>query len=245
MRLGDCFFELATEDLAVALELPEVALGAPLRREAEEDFVMVGDEKGRREKATEELALKGAWKYVVGGSWIVVKYLKFSRCWSLQRYPTMSGGFYDEKVMESKKCDATIGRDLITSLQPAVKGGDMSIKWDDAAIPWRNVDSTVEDICLAGDCQSCQPAEQELNRMNKIPDAEHSEADLNEVAESADHLTTSEQQKLLALLKKCEDLFDGTLGAFTGAPHETWSHSNRPTSGTSVLLFSDILVIYM
>jgi hypothetical protein len=32
------------------------------------------------------------------------------------------------------------------------------------------------------------------------------------------HLTTSEQQKLLALLKKHEDLFDGTLGTFTGAP---------------------------
>jgi hypothetical protein len=43
-----------------------------LRREAEEDFVMVGDEKGRRQKATEELVLKGAWKHVVGGSWIVV-----------------------------------------------------------------------------------------------------------------------------------------------------------------------------
>jgi hypothetical protein len=37
-----------TDDLAVALELPEVALGAPLRREEVEDFVMVGDEKGRR-----------------------------------------------------------------------------------------------------------------------------------------------------------------------------------------------------
>jgi hypothetical protein len=95
---GDCFFELITDDLAVALELPEVALGAPSRREAEEDFVMVGDEKGRREKATEELVLKGTWKYVVGGSSIVVKYLKFSSYWSLQRYPTMSGGFYDEKV---------------------------------------------------------------------------------------------------------------------------------------------------
>jgi hypothetical protein len=59
---------------------------------------MVGDKKGRREKATEELVLKGMWKYVSGGSWIVVKYLKFSRCWSLQRHPTMSGGFYDEKV---------------------------------------------------------------------------------------------------------------------------------------------------
>jgi hypothetical protein len=44
MRLGDCFFELVTDDLAVAL-------GAPLRREAEEDFVMVGDEKREKIKS--------------------------------------------------------------------------------------------------------------------------------------------------------------------------------------------------
>jgi hypothetical protein len=36
----------------------------------------------------------------------------------------------------------------------------MSIKWDDAAIPWRNIDSTVEDIYLAEDSQSYQPIEQ-------------------------------------------------------------------------------------
>ena len=44
-----------------------------------------------------------------------------------------------------------IGRDLITSLQLDVKGSDMSIKWNDAAIPWRNIDSTVKDIYLAED----------------------------------------------------------------------------------------------
>jgi hypothetical protein len=49
-RLEVCFLALITDDLAVALELPEVALGAPLRREAEEDFVMVGDEKKGEEK---------------------------------------------------------------------------------------------------------------------------------------------------------------------------------------------------
>jgi hypothetical protein len=101
-----------------------------------------------------------------------------------------------------------------------VKGNDMSIKWDNATIPWRNIDSTVEDIHLAEDNQSYHPVEQEMNRMNEILDAKYSKADLNEIAESADHLTTSEQQKLLALLKKYEDLFDGTLGTFTGAPYD-------------------------
>jgi hypothetical protein len=76
---------------------------------------------------------------------------------------------------------------------------------------WRNSESAVEDICLAEDRQSHQPAEQEMNGMNEIPDAEHSEADPNEVAESADHLTASEKQKPLALLKNHEDLFDGAL----------------------------------
>jgi hypothetical protein len=54
-----------------------------------------------------------------------------------------------------KNYDMIISRDLITSLQLDVKGSDMSIlKWDDAAIPWRNVDSAVEDIHLAEDAQS-------------------------------------------------------------------------------------------
>jgi transposase InsO family protein len=122
--------------------------------------------------------------------------------------------------IELKNYDMIIGRDLITSLQLDVKGSDMSIKWDDAAIPWRNIDSTVEDIYLAEDTKSYHPVEQEMNRMNEILDAKYSKADLNEVAQSADHLTTSEQQKLLALLRKYEDLFDGTLGTFTGAPYD-------------------------
>jgi hypothetical protein len=49
-RLEVCFLAFRTDNLAAALELPEVALGAPLRREVEEDFVMVGDEKREKRK---------------------------------------------------------------------------------------------------------------------------------------------------------------------------------------------------
>ena len=61
--------------------------------------------------------------------------------------------------IDLKNYEMIIGRDLITSLQLDIKGSDMSIKWDDAAIPWRNIDSTVEDIYLAEDRQSYQPIE--------------------------------------------------------------------------------------
>jgi hypothetical protein len=113
-----------------------------------------------------------------------------------------------------------VSRDLIASLQLDIKGSDMSIKWDDSAIPWRSIDSTVDDIHLAEDRRNHQLTEQEMQRMTDILDAKHKKADLNQIASSANHLTNSEQSSLLALLKKYEDLFDGTLGAFTGTPYD-------------------------
>jgi hypothetical protein len=55
-----------------------------------------------------------------------------------------------------------IGRDLITSMQLDVKGSNMSMQWDDAAIPWRNIDTTVDDIFLTEERHSYQPTEQEM-----------------------------------------------------------------------------------
>ena len=122
--------------------------------------------------------------------------------------------------IDLKDYEMIIGRDLITSLQLDIKGSNMSIKWDNAAIPWRNIDSTVDDIYLAEDCQSYQPVEQEMQRMTDILDAKYKKANLDEIAANADHLTNSEQESLLKLLKKYEDLFDGTLGTFTGTPYD-------------------------
>jgi hypothetical protein len=122
--------------------------------------------------------------------------------------------------IDLKNYDMIIGRDLIASLQLDIKGSDVSIKWDDSAIPWRSVDSTVDDIYLAEDRRNYQPTEQEMQRMTDILDAKHKKADLDQIASSADHLTNSEQSSLLALLKKYEDLFDGALGAFTGTPYD-------------------------
>jgi predicted aspartyl protease len=104
--------------------------------------------------------------------------------------------------MDLKNYDMIIGRDLITSIQLDIKGSDLSIQWDDAAIPWRNIDSTVDDIYLAEDRHSYAPIEQEMQRMTDILDAKYKKANLSEIAESADHLTNSEQQSLLRLLKK-------------------------------------------
>ena len=39
-----------------------------------------------------------------------------------------------------------IGSDLINSRVIKIHGADMNIHWEDAAIPWRNIDSTTNDI---------------------------------------------------------------------------------------------------
>ena len=39
-----------------------------------------------------------------------------------------------------------IGRDLIRFLGIDIHGADMTIHWDDAAILWRNIDSTAKDV---------------------------------------------------------------------------------------------------
>jgi hypothetical protein len=76
------------------------------------------------------------------------------------------------------------------------------MKWDDAATPWRIIDSTVQCIYLAEDRQSCQPVEQEMQQMTDIPDAkQHEKANLDEIATDADHLTNSEQKSLVKLSK--------------------------------------------
>ena len=101
--------------------------------------------------------------------------------------------------VDLKNYDMIIGRDLIASLQLDIRGSDLSIKWDDAAIPWRGTDSTVEDIYLTDDRQSYQPVEQEMQRMTDILDAKYKKANLEEISNSADHLTNSEQKSLLQL----------------------------------------------
>ena len=42
--------------------------------------------------------------------------------------------------------DMIIGRELIRSLCIEIHGADMTIHWDNAAIPWRDIDSTTNDV---------------------------------------------------------------------------------------------------
>ncbi len=95
---------------------------------------------------------------------------------------------------------------------------DISIKWDDAAISWWELESTQANVYFADDQRSNQPVRQKIQRMTDILDAKYSKADLVKIVKDADHPTNKEREQLYRILKKNEDMFDGRLGTFTGKP---------------------------
>ena len=52
----------------------------------------------------------------------------------------------------------------------------MTINWDDAAIPWRNIDSTSKDVFVLS--QHSAPFNAETKGMKRILDAKYSKADI-------------------------------------------------------------------
>ena len=95
-----------------------------------------------------------------------------------------------------------IGRDMIRYLVIDIHGVDMTIHWDDAAIPWSDIDSTEKYVFALS--QHNAPFNAETKRMKRILDAKCSKADIKNIAESSTHLDPKERNELYTLLKKYE-----------------------------------------
>ena len=109
------------------------------------------------------------------------------------------------------------GRDLIRSLGIGIHVADMTIHWDDSAIPWRDIDYTTNDVFALS--QYNAPFNSETKRMKRILDAKYSKSDLKTIAESSTHLDPQEINQLYTLLNKYESMFDGNLGTCYGKPY--------------------------
>ena len=108
--------------------------------------------------------------------------------------------------------DMIIGRDILEDLGIDIRFSTKTIDWEDHEIPFKDVDASVEE---AFHIQDPDAVEEATNRVKKILDNTYAAADLHAVARDQIHLTTEEQDKLEALLRKYVDLFDGTLGKWT------------------------------
>jgi hypothetical protein len=111
--------------------------------------------------------------------------------------------------------DMIIGRDILSFLKINICFSDQVVIWDGSEMPFKPVEASVTtDYHIA----KTMAVEDQMARIKKILDAKYSATDLEKVCSSQSHLELEKQQKLLALLTKFEDLFNGTLGKWNEEP---------------------------
>ena len=111
-----------------------------------------------------------------------------------------------------------IGRDLIRSLGIDIHGADMTIHCNYAAIPWRKIDPTTNDVLAL--LQYNAPLNSETNRTKRILEAKYSKVDLKTITESSTHIDPQERNELYTLLETYKSLFDGNIGTWHGKPYD-------------------------
>ena len=87
--------------------------------------------------------------------------------------------------------DMIIGRELIRSFGFDSHGTDITIHWDNAAIPWRDIDSTTNDAFALS--QHNAPLNSETKIMKRILDAKYYKPDIKTIVESSTHLDSQER----------------------------------------------------
>ena len=105
-----------------------------------------------------------------------------------------------------------IGRYLINSLVIEIHDVDITIHWDNSAIPWRGIDSNTNDIFAL--LPHNAPFNSETKQMKRILYDKYRKPDLEAITESSTHIDTQEINNIHTLLKKYESLFVGSLGTW-------------------------------
>lgn len=116
---------------------------------------------------------------------------------------------------ETENYDIILGKDIQQYMGLDILNSSLTIKWDGTEIPMREFgelrkrDMTYHLYYGVSDAESTANM---AKRATEILDAKYERADLTALCDSQDHLTTSEKQGLLKVLRRYEHLFDGTLG---------------------------------
>ena len=112
--------------------------------------------------------------------------------------------------------DIIVGGDLLKTIGMDIKYSTMTMSWGGVEVPMKSIDAAPT-VFTTGDSKSVQQA---TSRLTEILDANYEAADLPTLVSQMHHLSATEQTQLLNLLTKFHNLFDGTLGKWTGEPYD-------------------------
>ena len=132
---------------------------------------------------------------------------------------------YNQKKEGRPVFDLIIGCNSMEKLGIVLDFKAKTITIDEIILPMKNIErltneSKVQRAWALSNALAHEPISTELatQRAVKILDANYKKADLQTVTENCEHLNSVEKDKLLELLKKFEQLFDGTLGHWRTKP---------------------------
>ena len=115
--------------------------------------------------------------------------------------------------------DMIIGRDLTNQTGLDTCGSDLTIKWPqmNAEVPCKpSRVKKAESFFI----QEPKSSKGKTDRLSRILDAKHGQADLNEAARDVETLNLKEQSQLENVSRVSETPFDGTLGRWQGEPYK-------------------------
>ena len=122
--------------------------------------------------------------------------------------------------------DMIIGRDIMSELGITLNFEDQTMAWEDSIVHMKDPEvladllHPVNDFYWNEEINETAALNEASSRLKKILDAKYEAADLDEVVRACGHLDDTEQSQLLALLRKYEHLFDGTLGTWHNEPYD-------------------------
>ena len=131
--------------------------------------------------------------------------------------PTARVKYMVHVTKQISKYDMIIGRDILQELGIVLDFEESRIKWKDYFTPMKSTDRLNASNYAAENIHAVQS---ETERIQRILDAKYEPANLVEITEKAAHLSISEKQKLLKLLRKFEPMFNGQLGQWTGPAYD-------------------------
>ena len=113
--------------------------------------------------------------------------------------------------------DAILGRDVLEELGMQIDFSNCTIVWDEVTVPMKNIDTPFNDQYYGTDTGIVAD---EIERIKRILDAKYEPAKPADIVAKCDHLSEDQKADLLVLLEEFEDLFDGTLGKWTGKEYD-------------------------
>ena len=115
-----------------------------------------------------------------------------------------------------------LGGDICSELGIIIDYQNNVVQWDGATVPMVDRDVFCQSDNIYQDLYEAtfegEAARSATSRMTRILDNDYHKSDQPKIVQQCTHLSMDERAKLLALLRKHEPMFDGTLGKWNVPP---------------------------